>query len=175
MCCLLVPYNPLRCKTNHVGSSCWLRPPTPQFCIGDTMLVSKNAKICPQREGLALVMYISCCLSRFWSRWVPNANLIPSEIQALDFLHLVFYFDNPMCKSASICRPHKYLISLKQKRKIHHQMLYRMQVSHQCLYCACFTSCSLNQGVECSWIIPWLIQIKIINHYSPFSFLSSSK
>ena len=34
-------------QTIHVGSSRWLRPPTPQFGIGDTsMLVSKNAKIC---------------------------------------------------------------------------------------------------------------------------------
>ena len=40
-------YIPLRRKTIRVGSSRWLRPPTPQFHVGDTdMLVSKNAKIC---------------------------------------------------------------------------------------------------------------------------------
>ena len=32
----------------------------------------------PQREGLALAMHISCCLSRFWSHWLPNANAISS-------------------------------------------------------------------------------------------------
>ena len=37
----------LQCKTMRVENWHWLRPPTPQFCIGGTnMLVPKNAKIC---------------------------------------------------------------------------------------------------------------------------------
>ena len=40
-------YIPLRRKTIRVRSLRWLRPPAPQFRIGDTnMLASKNAKIC---------------------------------------------------------------------------------------------------------------------------------
>ena len=43
----LKAYIPLRHKTIYVWSLCWLRPPTPQFCVGYTnMLVSKNAKTC---------------------------------------------------------------------------------------------------------------------------------
>ena len=43
----LKAYIPLRHKTIHVGSLHWLRPPMPQFRVGDTnMLVSKKAKIC---------------------------------------------------------------------------------------------------------------------------------
>ena len=38
-------YIPLRRKNICVGSWRWLRPPTPEFCVGDTdMLVSKNTK-----------------------------------------------------------------------------------------------------------------------------------
>ena len=73
-------YIPLRRKTIHVGSSRWLRPPTPQFRVGDTnMLVSKDAKMCvtpnanakicvtpnsnPQREQV-----------EYRWRWVPNVR-----------------------------------------------------------------------------------------------------
>ena len=46
-----------------MGSSRWLRPPTPQFRVGDTnMLVSKNAKICVTPTANAKI-----CVS-------PNAN-----------------------------------------------------------------------------------------------------
>ena len=34
------------------------------------------------RVGLALSMSISCCLSCFFSPWVPNANTVSSGIQA---------------------------------------------------------------------------------------------
>ena len=37
----------------------------------------------PQRNIFALVMYISCCLSRFFLRWIPNANAVLSGIWAL--------------------------------------------------------------------------------------------
>ena len=37
----------------------------------------------PQRNIFALAMYISCCLSHFFLRWVPNANAILSGIWAL--------------------------------------------------------------------------------------------
>ena len=40
-------YIALRRKTFCVGSSCWLKPPMPKFCVAYTnMLVSKNIKIC---------------------------------------------------------------------------------------------------------------------------------
>ena len=65
-------YIPLGRKTICVGSSRRLRPPMPQFRIGDTnILVSKNAKICgtpnanPQSEQ---VEYRWC--------WVPNAKFL---------------------------------------------------------------------------------------------------
>ena len=42
---ILKAYIPLRRKNNCVGSWRWLRPPTPEFRVGDTnMLVSENAK-----------------------------------------------------------------------------------------------------------------------------------
>ena len=45
--CCLKPIFHCNAKTICVGSWHWLRPPTPQFRVGDTnMLVSKNAKIC---------------------------------------------------------------------------------------------------------------------------------
>ena len=54
---------PLWCKTICVGSSRWLRPPTPQFRVGDTnMLVSKNASICVTPNANAKI-----CIT-------PNAN-----------------------------------------------------------------------------------------------------
>ena len=75
---MLKAYIPLQCKTIRVGSSHWLRPPTPQCHVGYTkMLVSKNTKICitpnvnakicvtpnanPQREQV-----------EYRWRWVPN-------------------------------------------------------------------------------------------------------
>ena len=63
---------PLRRKTICVGSSCWLRPPTPQFCIGDTnMVVSKsvNANICITPNANP-----QCNQVEYRWRWVPNAK-----------------------------------------------------------------------------------------------------
>ena len=40
-------YIPLQHNFFGVGALLWSRPPTPEFCVGDTnMLVFKNAKIC---------------------------------------------------------------------------------------------------------------------------------
>ena len=36
------------------------------------------------RNIFTLAMYISCCLSRFFLRWVPNANAVLSGIWALE-------------------------------------------------------------------------------------------
>ena len=105
-------------KPFAMGPCVVLRPPTPQFGIGDTnMLVSKNVKICvtpnakhkicvtpnakPQTEPMeyrlrwvhnakffALAIYISCCLCSFHLRWLPNANQVCSGIWALVLLFL---------------------------------------------------------------------------------------
>ena len=91
-------------KNIRIGSSHWLRPPTPQFRVGDTnMLVSKKAQICvtpyanakialpPTRTGgikvtlgrqrkiLVLAMYISFFLVDFiciGSRFLVEYGLI---------------------------------------------------------------------------------------------------
>ena len=63
-------YIPLRRKTIHVRSSLWLRPPMPQFRVGDTnMLVSKNAKICITHNANAKICVI------------PNANLQRKQVE----------------------------------------------------------------------------------------------
>ena len=40
----------------------------------------------------ALAMYISCCLSRFFLRWVPKANAVLSGIWALELSLLSVMF-----------------------------------------------------------------------------------
>ena len=84
-------YIPLRRKVIRVGSSCWLRPPTPQFRVEDTnMLVSKNAKICftpnakpkicvtpnvnPQRESVEYRLHWVSC--RWGSCWACTFDVV---------------------------------------------------------------------------------------------------
>ena len=38
------------------------------------------------RVGFALDMFISFCLSRFSSHWVPNVKVVSGGIWALDFM-----------------------------------------------------------------------------------------
>ena len=77
-CKLSTAYIPLQRKTIHVESWRWLRPPTPQFHVGDTnMLVSKNGKIyvkhkicvTPNTKPQCKPMEYRLC-------WAPNAKFL---------------------------------------------------------------------------------------------------
>ena len=96
-------YIPLRRKIPGIGGWRWVMPPMPEFCVGETkMLVYLGVTLkfaffptptpdasqwnigCvgSQRKILVLAMYISCFLSRFHLRLVPNTNPISSGIWA---------------------------------------------------------------------------------------------
>ena len=63
-----------------VGALRWSRPPTPEFCVGDTnMLVCINAKICVTPDPKSKICVTPNVKHKLKSveymlRWVPNAN-----------------------------------------------------------------------------------------------------
>ena len=63
-------YIPLVTQNHSRWVSRWLRPPTPQFRVGDTnMLVSKNAKICLTPNANSKI-----CIT-------PNANPLHEQVE----------------------------------------------------------------------------------------------
>ena len=73
-------YIALRRKTFCVGSSCWLKPPMPKFCVAYTnMLVSKNIKICASPNTKHEICVTpkakpQCKPMEYRLRWLLNAK-----------------------------------------------------------------------------------------------------